>query len=275
MSTVHTENAGHALDPAVAAVPDGTALVVAGDRSWTYAELEQQVRSVAAALADRGVGPGDRVALVDNAGVLSLATILACARLGAASAQMNVELTPGELSQLAATVGARVGVAGDPFRPRLGEALGPDAVLGMSELLSAPPDAPALDAVDVEPGDTALVLFTSGTTGLPKPIPISHGVVAERLGFYGTPIDPDGPQDVDLLSVPIFHIGGTLGVLVSFRRGHRVVALPRFDAVAWLRAVEEHGAANTFLVPTMLQRILDHPDFGARDVSSQIGRAHV
>jgi acyl-CoA synthetase (AMP-forming)/AMP-acid ligase II len=267
VSAVPVENAGHATDPAVAAVPDRTALVVAGDRSWTYAELEQQVRSVAAALADRGVGPGDRVALVDNAGVSSLATILACARLGAASAQMNVELTPGELSQLAEAVGARVGVAGDPFRSRLGEALGADAVLGADKALGAPGQGTVVSS-EVEPGDTALVLFTSGTTGLPKPIPISHGVVAERMAFYGTPIDPEAPQDVDLLSVPIFHIGGTLGVLVSFRRGHRVVALPRFDAGAWLRAVEEHGGANTFLVPTMLQRILDHPDFGARDLSS-------
>jgi acyl-CoA synthetase (AMP-forming)/AMP-acid ligase II len=162
-------------------------------------------------------------------------------------------------------------VAGAPFRAGLAAALGADAVLGPEEIAAASSSSPSSsvpDVADASAGDTALILFTSGTTGLPKPIHISHGVVAERLAYYGTPIDPAAPQEVALLSVPIFHIGGTLGVLVSFRRGHCVVALPRFDAGAWLQAVEDHGAASTFLVPTMLQRILDHPSFAARDLSS-------
>ena len=268
MSSGTAVNAGHAIASAVERIPERVALIVGHDEC-TYAGLEARVHQVAASLRARGVGPGDRVALLDNASLLSVATILACARLGAASAQMNVELTPGELTQLAGTVGARVGVAGEPFRARLGEALGIGAVLGDSDVVG-PTNHTSESGEDaaVAGDDTAMVLFTSGTTGLPKPISLSHGVIAERLTFYGTPIDPEAPQQVDMLSAPIFHIGGTLGLLVSFRRGHRVVALPRFDAGAWLRAVEAHRVANTFLVPTMLQRILDHPDFGSRDLSS-------
>ncbi|HEV7762867.1 MAG TPA: AMP-binding protein [Acidimicrobiales bacterium] len=149
----------------------------------------------------------------------------------------------------------------------------PDAVLGEADIAGPASDDPggaAPPAAEVGDDDGALVLFTSGTTGLPKPIVISHGVVAERLRFYAAPIDPDGPQAVDMMSAPIFHIGGTLGLLVSLHAGRKVVALPRFDAGAWLRAVEEHRVSQTFMVPTMLQRILDHPDFASRDLGSLV-----
>jgi acyl-CoA synthetase (AMP-forming)/AMP-acid ligase II len=262
-------NVGTAIDPAVQRVPDRVALVV-GDQRCTYRELEGWVRRVAVALAARGVGPGDRVALVHNGSVLSVATILAAARLGAASAQMNVQLTAEELGKLVGVVGARVGVAGSPFRERLAGAVGSGAVLGDDDIGDVADIADIEDvAVAVGDGDEeALVLFTSGTTGLPKPISISHGVVDQRLAYYAAPIDPDAPQATDMMSAPIFHIGGTLGLLVSLRAGHKLVVLPRFDAGSWLRAVEEQGVSQTFIVPTMLQRILDHPDLGSRDLSS-------
>jgi long-chain acyl-CoA synthetase len=259
-------NVGRVADPALDRVPGRTSLVV-GDRPCSYRDLESRVRQVAAALAARGVGPGDRVALVDNASVLSVATILAAARIGAASAQMNVLLTPDELRTLATAVDARVGVAGAPFRTGLDAALAGDgAVLGDDEV--EPGDGGPDRTVEVAYGDVALVLFTSGTTGLPKPISISHGVVTERLGFYAAPVDPDAPPVVDMMSAPIFHIGGTLGLLIGLHSGRTVVMLPRFDAGAWLAAVERHRVSQTFLVPTMLQRILDHPDFPRRDLSS-------
>jgi long-chain acyl-CoA synthetase len=257
-------NAGHAIDPPVRTVPDRVALVV-GDASCTYRGLEDATRRVAATLAAAGVGPGDRVALVDLGGVLAVSTLLACARLGAASAQMNAYLTTTELGQLVDLVGANVGVAGDDYRSRLSGAVdGP--VLGAADVAGADP-ATAPPTVG-DPDDTALVLFTSGTTGLPKPVSISHRVLADRLAYYGKPIDPDAPQVVDMMSAPIFHIGGTLGLLVSLHQGKQLVVLPRFDAGTWLAQVERHRVAQTFVVPAMLRRILDHPDFDSTDLSS-------
>jgi long-chain acyl-CoA synthetase len=257
-------NAGHATDPSVERVPDRTALVV-DDLATTYRELESTTRRTAAALAAAGVEPGDRVALVNLGSVLSVATILAAARLGAASAQMNAYLTTGELGRLVSQVGARVGVAGAAFADRLaGVVDGP--VLGTADVAAADPDA--APATTGGGDDTALVLFTSGTTGLPKPIEISHRSVTDRLAFYGRPIDADAPQAVDLLSAPIFHIGGTLGMLVTLCQGKALVVLPRFDAGAWLAAVERHRVSQTFVVPTMLRRILDHPRFAETDLRS-------
>ena len=257
-------NAGHAIAPALAAVPDRPALVVDGDE-LTFAALEALTRRTAAALAAAGVGPGDRVALVNLGSALSVATIFAAARLGAASAQMNAYLTEGELRQLVELTGARVGVAGPAFADRLGAALdGP--VLGADAVAAADgaPEPPTVGGGD----DTALVLFTSGTTGLPKPIGISHRSLADRMAFYGRPIDPAAPQVVDMMSAPIFHIGGTLGLFVSLNQGKQLVLLPRFEAGAWLELVERHRVTQTFVVPTMLRRILDHPRFATTDLGS-------
>jgi long-chain acyl-CoA synthetase len=268
-------NVGHAIDPPVQAVPDRVALFVDG-RATTYRQLDAAVRRAARALSAAGVGPGDRVALVNLSSLLSVATIFAAARLGAASAQMNSYLTPGELGQLSTLVGARVGVAGDPFVDGLATAVaGP--VLSGSDILGpdgsgtgpdvdgeATPDAPTVGDAD----DTALILFTSGTTGLPKPIEISHGVVADRLAYYGKPIDPEADQVVDMMSAPIFHIAGTLGLFVSLHQGKQMVMMPRFDAGQWLSLVESRHVTQTFVVPAMLRRILDHPAFPTTDLSS-------
>ena len=256
-------NVGHLIDPPVAVVPDRAALVT-GDGATSYRELESLVRRTASALAAAGVGPGDRVALVDLAGPLPVATILAAARLGAATALMNAYLTSGELRQLVALVGARVGMAGPAFTERLGDAVG-GPVLGLSAVVEAEEFAgPSVG----DPGDVALVLFTSGTTGLPKPVSISHGVVADRLSYWTRPIDPDVDQAVDMLSAPIFHIGGTLGLFVSLHQGKQLVLLPKFDAGDWLELVERHRVSQTFVVPTMLGRILDHPRFADTDLRS-------
>jgi len=257
-------NAGHAIDPALERVPDRLALVVDGEKV-TYRQLEEMTRQVSAALSAAGVGPGDQVALVNLGSALSVATILGAARLGAASAQMNAYLTTGELAQLVELTGARVGVAGAPFADRLRSAMtGP--VLTEADVRAAP--AHASPQTTGAGDDVALVLFTSGTTGLPKPVSISHRSIADRLAFYGKPIDPDQPQVIDMMSAPIFHIGGTLGLFVSLYQGKQLVLLPKFDAGEWLSLVERHRVTQTFVVPTMLRRILDHPRFTSTDLSS-------
>ncbi len=257
-------NVGHATDASLEAVPDRVALVVDGTPT-TYRELESIIVRVTAALAAAGVRPGDRVALVDLGSVLSVATIYGAARLGAASAQMNAYLTAGELAQLTETVGARVGVAGPSFAAALRSAVdGP--VLSEEDVLRADPEKAPPTAGDGP--DTALVLFTSGTTGLPKPVFISHEVVTDRLAFYAKPIESDTAQPVDMMSAPIFHIGGTLGLLIALHSGKQLVLLPKFDAGQWLTLVERHRIIQTFVVPAMLRRILDHPRFASTDVSS-------
>ncbi|WP_374025981.1 class I adenylate-forming enzyme family protein [Mycobacterium sp. HNNTM2301] len=256
------------LEAAEAGDPTRVALVIDG-RAIGYGELATAVRRCAAGLAERGVVAGQRVAVVDGGSVLSIAAVLGAARIGAAAALMNPALTPPELRGLLTGAGcAEVAVAGGPYADRLRKA-GAPTVLGADLLEGAEAAAPA------ENDDhDALVLFTSGTTGLPKAVGISGGQLARRIEGMAAPFRADAKPSVGMTCVPFFHVGGALGTLGSLYSGNTSVVQPRFDAGEWLRLVSEHRVATTFLVPTMLQRILDHPGFPDADLSSLIAIAY-
>lgn len=229
-----------------------------------YGALQAETDRWTATLAACGVRPGDRLALVDWGGVRGTAAMLAAAHLGAASAQMNPLLTAAELAELVdAGRCSSIGIAGSGSRIAL------SAALGDHGLVVEHPRQPSR-VPERSPGrDTeALVLFTSGTTGRPKPVALTHQAIVARIEAYRAPFDAGRPPNVTMMCVPSFHVGGMLGLLLSLYAGDTTVIEPRFDAGRWLAAVQRHRVASTFLVPTMLARILDHPDLAATDMSS-------
>jgi len=244
--------------------PHRCALIV-GDDEVSYARLDDVARRVAGGLIGAGTQPGWRIPVADDASLLSVATVLGAPHAGAAAALMNPRLTAGELADLvevAAT--ATLGVAGPVYETRLAEALG-GPVLG-SALLDAPP----VPARSSPPGadDEAVVLFTSGTTGRPKAVPITHGQLTPRIAAFAPVFDPGVAPSISIMSVPLVHIGGMLGLFVSLARANTTVVLTRFDAADWLALVERHRVNTAFLVPTMLHRILEHPRLARTDLSS-------
>ena len=262
---------GQTIAEAVAHVPARLALVVGSERI-NYAELDVLAQRCAVALSQRGVGPGDAVAVVDHGSPLAVAAIIGAARLGAAAAQMNPDLKLGEMGALGELIGAKVGIAGPGHAEKLASALG-GTVLAQDDVLAA--DAHhGLVAPAIDEESTGLILFSSGSTGLPKPVHISHRTVSDRLTYYGAPVNPAVDPPIDMMSVPLFHIGGPLGLLITLYSGRSMVILPRFDAGVGLRAVEEYRVSQTFVVPTMLRRILDHPDFTTRDVGSLVSLSY-
>jgi acyl-CoA synthetase (AMP-forming)/AMP-acid ligase II len=265
-------NIGTLIDAAATGDPDRTALVI-GDRTIGYGALATAVKRCAAGLAANGVVAGSRVAVVDGGSLLSIASVLGAAHIGAAAALMNPALTPPELRGMLRNAGClEVGVAGEPYAERLRaagatKALMPADLLSGQQLSAAPV---AEESVDRD----ALVLFTSGTTGLPKAVGISSGRLSARLKGIGAPFSADVPPTVGMMCVPFFHVGGSLGVLGSLYSGNTTVVQERFDAADWLRLVQAHQVRTAFVVPTMLQRILDHPDFPGTDLSSLIAIAY-
>ena len=250
------------LDGAAASDPGRAALVLDEGTVWGYGALHDEVGRWASTLAAAGIGAGDTVALADWGGVRATAVTLAAAHLGAATAQMNPLLTADELGQLVVTAGCRpVGVATDGALSALSSALG-------APILTAP--TPSLPVPARDPGGAAdaLVLFTSGTTGLPKAVPITHDAILGRVRAYRAAFSPDHVPSVGMMCVPSFHVGGMLGLLLALYGGDTTVVLPRFDAGRWLELVERHRVASAFLVPTMLARILEHPRAATADLSS-------
>ncbi|MGO9692881.1 MAG: class I adenylate-forming enzyme family protein [Mycobacterium sp.] len=268
-------NTGTIVDAPAAGDPTRVALIIDG-RSVSYGELGATVRQCATGLADHGVMAGQRVAVVDGGSLLSIATLLAAARIGAAAALMNPALTPPELQGLLKNAGcADVAVAGEQYIDRLRQA-GAPTVLTVPDLTGYSGSTSLRDvdlAEDTDDGD-ALVLFTSGTTGLPKAVGISGRQLARRITGISAPFRADTRPSIGMMSVPFFHVGGALGTLGSLYSGNTSVVQARFDAGEWLRLVSEHRVTTTFMVPTMLQRILDHPDFAGTDLTSLVAIAY-
>jgi acyl-CoA synthetase (AMP-forming)/AMP-acid ligase II len=255
---------GMILEDVIASDPDRAALIIDGTVT-TYAGLAAAVGQCAAALRAAGVLPGWRIPLVDDTSVLSAAVLIGATHAGAAAALMNPRLTSGELAVLmAAAETAPIGVAGS----RAADALrGVDgiSVLGPEDLLGHG-GAEGLAARVPAPIDEAVVLFTSGTTGTPKAVALTHGLLGPKIAAFAPALEP--VPSVSLMCVPFVHIGGMLGLLVQLAKGNTTVVQTRFDAGEWLALVARHGVDTSFLVPTMLHRILDHPDFDTTDLRS-------
>lgn len=253
---------GQILEEVTAADPDRAALIIDGTVT-TYAGLAAAVGECAAGLRAAGVAPGWRIPLVDDTSVLSAAVLIGATHVGAAAALMNPRLTTGELGVLmAAAETAPIGVAGT----RCADAVrGVDgvSVLGADDLLG---HAEGLPARSPDPSDEAVVLFTSGTTGTPKAVALTHGLLGPKVAAFAPAVER--VPSVSLMCVPFVHIGGMLGLLVQLAKGNTTVVQTRFDAGEWLALVARHGVHTSFLVPTMLHRILDHPDFGSTDLGS-------
>ena len=259
-------NAAAILDRAASTDPTRTALIHE-DVACSYGMLSSEVQAWAAELAAAGVRAGDRVPLVDWGGVRSIAVTLAAAHLGAATAQMNPMLTSTELAVLVdASNCCAIGVATTEAHDSLGAALRPGGIV-IDRAGPRAEDHPASARVGGG-DDDAMILFTSGTTGHPKPVAVSHRSLMARICAYRAPFDPNRPPAVTLMCVPPFHIGGMLGLLLTLYAGDTTVVLSRFDAERWLDSVARHRVTSGFLVPTMLARILDHPSLATTDTTS-------
>jgi acyl-CoA synthetase (AMP-forming)/AMP-acid ligase II len=256
------DNIASILDEPARLDPGRVALVLDDGSAWSYRRLQDEVSAWAATLASAGVRRGQRVPLVDWGGARSTAVTLAAAHLGAATAQMNPLLTAGELRQLVEVADCSpVAITTADDAGRLRDALGDAIVLteaerGLAEV-----------ARDEDTEADALVLFTSGTTGLPKPVYIRHDHVMARIRGYRQPFAAERAPATALMCVPSFHVGGILGLLLSLYGGDTTVIQPRFEAGGWLELVERHRVTSAFVVPTMLSRILDRPDVATKDLS--------
>ncbi len=233
-----------------------------GSRSWTWGELCSEAGGWQRGLASRGVGPGDRVAIVAGSQALFVAAYLGVLATGAVAVPLNPASPPAELSRELAAVGAKAAV-GDPGGAAaladLGKAgAGPGHVLVPGSPAEAGPgsSAPgpgALEPVPRERDDLAVLLFTSGTAGSPKPAMLTHGnLLANQDQVLGVPAHAIHPDDRCLAALPLFHIYGLNVVLgLALATGAGLVLLARGGPSEALAAVEEHQVSVVAGAPPM------------------------
>jgi acyl-CoA synthetase (AMP-forming)/AMP-acid ligase II len=265
------------LDLPAMIVPDEVVLIdttaEGGRREVTYGELRENVSKVAGLLTEIGVTPGDRVGVWSTNRTSVIEALFGAAAVGATIVPMNFRAGAEEAAHLLADSGTKVLFTEGRYRELL-EGVRPGS-LERVVYLDDPSDYDAArDAADENPlvedvddDELAALLYTSGTTSLPKGVRLKHGALTGYV--MGTNDAADGTdQGRMLLAAPLYHIAGLTSLLNALYSGRVTIVLPQFDCGSWLRAVADMRITHAFLVPTMLARLLDDPDFASADLSS-------
>jgi len=272
-------NTAEFLQISAMVVPDRTALVAGGTRV-TFMEMADRVNRLANWLQSIGAGPDKPVGAMSTNGVEYIETYYAAAKIGATFVPLNYRAKTEELTYMINTSDIHVLFVGERYldlvatlRPTLTGvrhfACYERAAEGMPDfhgiLASASPDEPF---VEVDESRPTVLIYTSGTTSQPKGVALSYLNLSVYVINTMPPADPDSPAEVTLLSVPIFHVAGVTPIMSSVWGGRTLVVLPQFDPKLWLEAVQKERVTHSFVVPTMLKRIMEHPDFHNYDLSS-------
>ena len=254
-------------------------LATFNDESISYGEAWERAGALASALSERGIEKGDRVGLLMSNQLGYVTADLACARGGYVKVAMNDMLTETEYEHIISNSGARAVIIGDTFTETIGRleseissleevvVLGDEAPDGMAAserlILTCAGDAPN---VDINSGDIALFQYTGGTTGKPKGAKHTHYSLATDLLAHVIELDIN-PNEQMLLMTPLPHSAG-YALSAGMIRGAHANITQGFDAGEFLRYLEEDDVTWSWMVPTMIYRVLDHERLASTDVSS-------
>ncbi|GGU19482.1 4-coumarate--CoA ligase family protein [Streptomyces daghestanicus] len=258
--------------PALIDGTDGTTL--------SYTQVDRFHRRVAAAFAEAGVRKGDVVALHSPNTVAFPIAFYAATRAGASVTTAHPLATEEEFAKQLADCSARWIVTVSPFldtaRRAAGRAGGHvreifvcDSAPGhrsLADLLACTAPEPA---VPIDPAeDVAALPYSSGTTGTPKGVMLTHRQIATNLAQLH-PAVPAGPGDRVLAVLPFFHIYGLTALMnAPLRLGATVVVLPRFDLEQFLAAVQTHRVTDLYVAPPIVLALAKHPLVADYDLSS-------
>ena len=256
--------------------------LVQGRRRVTFARMAAAATQVAAYLASQGLRPGDRLLLLARNSPDWVISLWAGLLLGAVVAPGNQWWNEAEIAHAVGLLGPAVIVADADMAKRLPAGLGP-AVVAMDDVRAAqdaggpvPVLAPVPTPAPGSEDDPALIIFTAGTTGLPKAAVLAHRsvianlhnlmVVSRRLPHQ---LNTERPPEVILQSGPLFHIGGTQALLLAMLGGNTMVFLEgRFDSGQVLDLIERERVTIWGAVPTMAIRVLEDPTRPGRDLAA-------
>jgi len=271
-------NAANFLSIPASLFPDQEILVFEKIR-LTYGRCLDRVRRLGAALSGLGLGRGDRIAVLQTNSHQYIEAFYATATIGAVFVPLNYRAKLAELDHMVTAAGAKALFVGERYldtvrqlRPRLqcvqryvGFERPCEGFLGYEDLILAA--APAEEEVAIDEDDTAILMYTSGTTALPKGVMLTHGDFTVYV--CGTVEMADGtPRGAALLCAPLYHIAAAANMMTTFFGGRRLVIMRQFEAQQWLDIVERERVTHAFVVPTMLKQLLDQPDVTSRDLRS-------
>ncbi|MEU9286354.1 4-coumarate--CoA ligase family protein [Streptomyces sp. NPDC048275] len=257
--------------PALVDGVDGTTL--------TYAQLDHFHRRLAAAFADAGVRKGDVLALHSPNTIAFPTAFYAATRAGASVTTVHPLATPEEFAKQLRDSAANWIVTVSPLLQAARQAA--ELAGGVREIFvcdSAPGHRSLIDLlgstapepqIDIDPvTDIAALPYSSGTTGIPKGVMLTHRSIATNLAQL-SPTMPMGPGDRILAVLPFFHIYGLTALMnAPLRQGATVVVLPRFDLETFLAAIQQHRINALYVAPPIVLALAKHPAVAQYDLSS-------
>lgn len=244
--------------------PDKIALIYE-DESLTFAALANRVLQAAGGLAAAGVTAGTHVGLMMPASPAFIFVQQALFSLGAVFSPLNIFYKPGELAHVIESCDLEWLIIPDQFQERVPAGTGLKGVINFENL---PPADPLTEIADLPETALGMMLNTSATTGKSKGVMLSLANIAANYDCT-----PDwlglNAQTVTLCALPLYNTFGLNQCINALMvTGGSMVLLPRFDALACLEAIQRYRCTFFPAVPTMLQKLFDHPDAGSYDLGS-------
>ncbi|MFF9215271.1 acyl-CoA synthetase [Streptomyces viridosporus] len=239
-----------------------------GDRTWTYDELDAAVSRAASVLLAEGLSPGDRVGAYGHNSDAYLIGFLACARAGLVHVPVNQNLTGGDLAYLIEQSGSALVLTDPGLAARL-----PDGVRTLplrdagDSLLARLAGAPPYDGPEPRSEDLVQLLYTSGTTALPKGAMMTHRALVHEYLSAITALDLTA-GDRPVHALPLYHSAQMHVFLLPYLAvGATNVVLDAPDGDRLFDLIEAGRADSLFAPPTVWIGLANRPDFGTRDLS--------
>ena len=255
------------------------AAIIDGDKKLAFGELNLRANRLANGLSSLGLKKGDRIAFMGNNCHEFVEYYFALAKAGFVAVPVNSRFSAEEAAYLVnhsestafiytgeieATAGKTLKSApGVRLAVSTGGASG--SVRAYEDILFGASDAEPSSTI--EAGDIALIMYTSGATGLPKGVITTFGNIMANTNTMSLETR-SVHEDVNLLVMPLYHSGGYWPTMTHAYRGATNILMSRFDVEAVLKVIEEYKVTFINLVPTMLLRIVSHPDLSSYNLES-------
>jgi acyl-CoA synthetase (AMP-forming)/AMP-acid ligase II len=268
------------LDLSAMLVPERTAIAFEGKR-FSYAQLKERVNRLADSLSKLGLKKGDRAAILEVNCNEYIEACFAVAKLGAIFVPLNFRIREDELKYLVNKAEPKILFVGSRYADMVNSVRGElpsvehfiiigDKDKGMQDydrlIAAGSPEEKGFARLADE--DIVMLLFTAGTTGFPKGVPQDHNAYSSYVLTNVEPPDIEAPAETNVLCMPLYHVAGMQALMAGIYGGRTIALMRQFEEKEWFDTVQRERATRVMLVPTMLKRIVDYPDFAKYDLSS-------